>query len=132
MFIKISFAKPKVCDLNVAIIVDQNIFWFQVPIYDLGCMQIFQSKNSLSKIELCYMFLETSLLLEMEEQFTSWAKIQNEVVVTLSFEVVMHFDDLRMIRSAKDLFFNVYLFFLLLIVYELLLDALHRIQLSIN
>ena len=37
-----SFRKPKICDLDVAISVQQDVLWLQVAVYDIVGMQRFK------------------------------------------------------------------------------------------
>ena len=53
------FAKAKVCDAKVAILVNQYIFWFEVAVENALLMHVFESQYDLSCVELGPVFRES-------------------------------------------------------------------------
>jgi hypothetical protein len=70
----------------MAVGVQQNVFGLQVAINNVGLMQVSQSQNQLSNVELGTAFVEASFSLKMPEEFTSRHVVGNQVKIGRSLE----------------------------------------------
>lgn len=53
------FGEPEVCDLQVAVGVDQHVFGFEVAVDDVLAVQMFEDQGSLRCVVTCFYFVKT-------------------------------------------------------------------------
>ena len=61
-FLKVLLAQPKICQLYVAIQINEDVLRLQVPVYDISLMQVLYRKYDLSNYDACLILAETLLL----------------------------------------------------------------------
>ena len=75
-----TFSYPKVCELDVAIFIKDDVFRFQITIENAFLMQIVECYDYLRSIELGLFFRELLLLLQMVKQTSATQVLHHKVV----------------------------------------------------
>ena len=88
-------AQTKISDFQVAILVQQHIFWLQVSVYDAISMKTSNGFNELGCIKTGSSFRKLCLLSQMEKQLATVKKIHDKVKLCISLEGVMKLYDER-------------------------------------
>lgn len=69
------FRQTEICNLDVTIDVNQNVFRFNISIHNVLSMKVLEAKEKLGKIEPRLFFGKLLDLAQMEKHLTSCAKI---------------------------------------------------------
>ncbi len=120
-FVINSFGKSKVCDANVASMIDEHVLWFQISKHDVKIMQVIKGKDSLSCKgenqksatventceELGLLLCESSslLLLDDSEHLSTVDEFQDEIQIANILEVVVESHNESAINAEKDVLF---------------------------
>ena len=88
-------AQTEISDFQVAILVQQHIFWLQVSVYDAISMKTSYGLNELGCIKTGSSFRKLCLLPQVEKQLATIKKIHDKVKLGISLEGVMKLYDKR-------------------------------------
>lgn len=69
VFIEANFRNTKVCDFDMTLLIQQNIFRFEIPVNYIPSMQILKRQQYFSSIKFSNMLLEFFLFPEQVKQF---------------------------------------------------------------
>ena len=76
--LRYNFRQSKISNLNVAIDVNKYILRLDVSIHNFLLVQVLETEQQLSKVELRLLFCELLDLAQVEEHFTAGAQVHDE------------------------------------------------------
>lgn len=87
----ILLGKTKVCNFDVAIVGNQNVFGFQIFVKNILGMKMMQSQKNIWCVKPSGIFFKPSYLWKVEEELTTWAIFKYEVKFAVALEGEVHF-----------------------------------------
>jgi hypothetical protein len=93
-----NFGQAKVCNLEVAIDVNQDVFWLDVPINNFQVVHELQTFDQLAEVELGLILGELLYFSKMEEHLATRADVHHEKELTLRLEGPVQLDDERVVE----------------------------------
>lgn len=102
------FGKSKVCDFDVSLFVNQQVFWLKITVCDVHAMQILESKKDLAGEEESHVVGEATLSAQKGEQLSSTCVIEEHVDVRGCLEVPLEVDDEGMVYYGQHLLFTLH------------------------
>mmetsp|Transcript_22169 Transcript_22169/g.43109 ORF Transcript_22169/g.43109 Transcript_22169/m.43109 type:complete len:203 (-) Transcript_22169:488-1096(-) len=115
----------------MAIIIEQDIFRFEIAVDESKGMKVPKGKANLSNIKLCKRDLEFFLVLKVEEQLPATVEIQNKVELFRGLESEAQLHQERVLEGLQDLPLGLCMLDLVTLHNRLFLQDLHRINLSV-
>lgn len=70
----------------MAVLVDDEILWFEVSMDDLEFMEMLNGQNNLGKIEFGFGFIEIHFFLQSHTKVTSWKVLKDKDMTRLLIE----------------------------------------------
>ena len=93
--------QAKIREPNVSLVVQQDIFWFQIPIDNIQTMNIGNSQHNLCRIESGSGFGKPSQSAQMVKEFATRTIIQHKVQFILGLEGHVHSHNKWMLHIAQ-------------------------------
>lgn len=90
--------ETEICQQQVAIAIEQDIFWLEVPVNDILLMEMAECDGHLSNHKLSLVVAEASDFDEMPEQLSALHKVHQEINSHLITEHVVHTHNERMVH----------------------------------
>ena len=90
----------------MALRIQKNILWLEVPINDILLMKRLNSTNYFGCVQLCTRLIELLLLTQVGEEFTAVQEVNEEVQLALSLESEMQADDVGVLNLFEDVSFG--------------------------
>lgn len=117
--------KPEVGQLDVAMLVEDNILWFQVSVLhvELG-VQVADCQDYLDAYELNLVFFETAYQLEVVEKLSSIDVVHHEVDAVVLLEHELHLHDEWMLDTQHNELLKLHIFNEVLLDQVIFIDAL--------
>ena len=112
----------------MAVDINKNILWLNIPVYNIMSMQILKSEKQLRKIKSSLLLGEFLYLSQMEEHFTTSTEVHHEKKLCFGLEGPIQFYNEWMIYFLHDLAFIDNWFDFLLARQLVLAHDLHRVQ----
>ncbi len=84
-----TFGEPKVRNLDMSIMVDQQVFRLQIPINDILLMQVHESIHDLNEVKPCVLFAHSLDWLKVVEKLSPGTVIQNETYEIVGLKTVI-------------------------------------------
>ena len=122
--------ETEIGDFDVAIDIDEDIFWLDVSVDDVQAMQMLKAEKELSHVELGLLFSKLLDFSKMEEHLTSSAEVHYKEKFSFALKRPIQLDDERMIKFLHDLSFNLNLLNFLTFQKLILAHDFHGIQAS--
>mmetsp|Transcript_29000 Transcript_29000/g.84662 ORF Transcript_29000/g.84662 Transcript_29000/m.84662 type:complete len:208 (+) Transcript_29000:561-1184(+) len=94
--------QPKVRELHVAVLVQQDVLWLEISVDDLDGVQVLQGACDLRRVEPCSGLRQALLPREPEEELASGAVVQHEVKLLRRLEGEVHAHDKGVPHHAQD------------------------------
>ncbi len=82
----------EVRQLQVPILVDHQIFRFNISMNNLVLVNVLESRDEASNKELCGALIKGSMRTDMKSQITAWEVVHDEVEVIPILECIVHID----------------------------------------
>lgn len=113
----------------MAVNVKKNILRLHVSVDDVRVMHVFQPEKNFAEIEFGCLLVELRVHVDVEEQFTARADVDEEIVEVLGFERRIGFADERVVDYLySETFFNLYSFIVFLILDQILPNCFQPVQ----
>ena len=94
--------EAEVCQHNITIIIQQNVLWFQIAVYDVTLMKVTECKSNLRGIKLRLGLRKALLLRQVLEELSALNKLHDEVNTVGLLEDIVHAYDERVVHLVKD------------------------------
>lgn len=120
--------QAKIGQADVALGIQQHVFWLEVSVDDVKAMNITNGQDNLSSIKTSSCFVETTFLAKMKKQLTPWTVIENKEKLLLGLERHVHADDEWMTDIPENTAFRVGVFDLVSIDDVLLAENFQRVD----
>lgn len=91
--------QAEVCDPDVAVCVDEDVFGLDVPVHDVLLVHVLEAQQDLTHVELRQLLREAPLLQQVEEQFAASANVHDEVELAGALERPMQLDKKGMVAK---------------------------------
>lgn len=98
----VELAETKVTEGNVASVVEENVFGFEVSVDDVEAVQVFEGAEELSGVEAGAVLAEAAFTLEVVEELTAVDKGEAEVELFGVLEAEFERDNERVVDLAED------------------------------
>jgi hypothetical protein len=100
----VAFSHAEVNKLDMAIVINHHIVWFQISIDDVSLMQVFQRQENLRYVKSCLFFAQR-LVLGAHQclEITPWTKVENQEKFFLRLKSIIDFIDKWRLRANKDI-----------------------------
>jgi bifunctional pyridoxal-dependent enzyme with beta-cystathionase and maltose regulon repressor activities len=79
LVLHVQFAETEVAESNMARVIEEDVFGFQITVNDVESVQAFQCTQQLSSVESSTVDVESLFLLQMVEQLSAIHKRQDKV-----------------------------------------------------
>ncbi len=76
---EVVLGKAEICELDVAIDIEQYILGFLIPVDDIVGVEVLEAKEHFDEVELGCLFREGTMSVEMEEELPSRAELHEDV-----------------------------------------------------
>mmetsp|Transcript_17233 Transcript_17233/g.42736 ORF Transcript_17233/g.42736 Transcript_17233/m.42736 type:complete len:312 (-) Transcript_17233:812-1747(-) len=116
----------------MAVFAQQHVLRLQVTVNDVHRVQMLQSKHNLRTIKPAPSFRESAGLLEVKEELSTAAVLQDEVQLPRVLEGVMESDNKRMVHTVEDLALSLRVHHLVPLHDVVLPQNLHRVRLLLT
>ena len=115
----------------MAVIIYQEVFWFQVPINNVLLMQVHQAVHDLNKVESSMLLTHSLDRLQVVEKLSAGAVVEHETHEVVGFETVVQLDDERVVEHRVNHFLVLNDVLLLVFGDKLLEHDFHCVELAI-
>lgn len=88
----------------MAVIINQKVFWFEVPINDVLLMQVHQTVHDLNKVEPSVFLTHSLDRLQVVEKLSAGTVVEHETHEVVGFKTVVELDDERVVEHRVDNF----------------------------
>ena len=123
----VQLCEAKIDDLDVAFLIKQDVFEFEISMNDRHLMQVPNSHHKLCRIKPNTLFLEPLSLFHDFVKLTASNKRHHEVKSVVILEDIVHIDEERMVHLDHDLFFEECALNLLIFNENVLSDGLNGV-----
>ena len=123
-------SKTKVCQHDVAVVVNENVLRLQIPVDNVRLVQVAEGKGDLCSVKLCLFLREALLFRQVFEQFATLHELHDKVDAVGLLKDVVHTDDERMVHLVQNQLLNLERLDRLVLYYDVLPDCLHSVVLA--
>ena len=99
-----NLAHSKVCQTKVTLVINQDIFWLEVPVEDTLAVHVLKGKYDLCGVELGPGLLKAIpvILVQVVEKFSSVDKFHHHVKVVLILKSILKAHNERVVEHRQD------------------------------
>lgn len=90
--------EAEIGQFEIAIEIDQNVFWFEVSVKNIIRMQVVEREENVGSIELGSLLLKSANLLQVEEELASGTVVESHEQAFIVLEAVVHLDHVWMLN----------------------------------
>jgi len=120
------FSETEIGEAEVAVLVHEDVFGFEVAIDDLLFVEVADSHDHLHRIKLHSLLVEAMVFAEVAEQLTATHESHHEEYLGVGLEYVFHADEEGMISHEQNIFLKLGSLDLIVIQDSVLSQRLHR------
>ena len=99
LVISINFAQPEIRDPQVAVPINENVFWFQISVEYSIFVHVIECKHDLSCVKLGSPLIKLPLERQMIEEFATVDKLHYHVQIVCVLERIFQLHNERMLNS---------------------------------
>ena len=125
------FREPKICNLNMPIMINKQILRLQVPINNILLMQVHKPIQDLNKIKPGMLLLHPLNSLKIIKQLPPGTIVKHKADKVMRLKAVIHPNNKRMIKPLIDHFLILDNILLLVLGYKPLHHDLHGVELPV-
>jgi len=104
--VDLTFTSPaKIANLQHVILIYQQVFWLQIPMYETVLVEKVDSCHSLYEKVKCCFFSETTLFLDQNKEITLRDVFHDKVDILLIFQICIHAHNIDMLEFFVNLNF---------------------------
>lgn len=86
------FADAEICQLDVALRVEEHVLWLQVAVDDPPAVQVLEGEDQLGAVEPRLFLAQSTLATDVLVEVASVDEVDNEVEVRLRLECTVHLE----------------------------------------